>query len=677
MHTQCLQTGRFVCWAAACSLALAPWLSMPAAGQDPSAPAHRAAITIDAGKVEGSLQPTLYGQFLEFMFQCIKSGLHAELIRDRGFEEAPNVLGLPRHWEPYPDGRNNTSLGFAADETVSYPGRPNPESGQREHALRIDAHEGPKARQGIYQAGIPVRQDHDYDGSIWIKTSGYEGRVRVTLESQIEGDEPYAEASLDGIHGDWTAYRFRLHSRADDPLARLAILFAGHGRLWLDQLSLMPADAVDGVRRDVIQRIRALKPAFIRWPGGNVAQDYHWQWGVGPRDRRAVWKNLSWKNEPEPSDFGTDEYMNFCKNIGARPTLVVNIEGRGATVEEAAAWVEYCNAPATSKFGGMRAAHGHPEPYKVHYWELGNEIWGDWVRGHSDAETYARNYLRYQAAMQAVDPSIELIGCGDNNMNWNRTVLRLAGPHIDILALHHYYGLREMSGDPLNLMAHPLHFERFYREVGALIHEQVPSRPIKLAINEWGLAMPPEQAYSIDAALYAGRMMNVFERSGNLVAMSSVSDLVNGWTGGIIQASRHDVFVTSIYLVNKLYNEHLGKDRLTTEVQSPVFDTSLEGKSIAFLDATASRSADGKHVFLKAVNTDQRRRMPTLVTIKGASIGSRARVESILATKPGAYNHFATPEAITTRSAEVDAGDRFLIDLPPASVSVISLDVLP
>ena len=112
----------------------------------------------------------------------------------------------------------------------------------------------------------------------------------------------------------------------------------------------MPRDAVDGVRRDVFERVCALKPAFIRWPGGNVAQDYHWQWGVGPRDSRAVWTNLSWKNEMEPSDFGTDEYLRFCKNTGARPTIVINIEGRGATVAEAAAWVEYCNGLATSKF---------------------------------------------------------------------------------------------------------------------------------------------------------------------------------------------------------------------------------------------------------------------------------------------------------------------------------------
>ena len=168
-------------------------------------------------------------------------------------------------------------------------------------------------------------------------------------------------------------------------------------------------------------------------------------WGIGPRDERVTWTNLSWKNEPEPSDFGTDEFVMFARELGAEPSITVNVEGRGATAEEAAAWVEYCNGPATSKYGAMRAANGHPAPFGVKFWEVGNEIWGNWVRGHSDAETYARNYNRYAQAMRAVDPSIKLIAVGDNDMNWNRTVLREAGRNIDYLAIHHYYGRREIA----------------------------------------------------------------------------------------------------------------------------------------------------------------------------------------------------------------------------------------
>jgi alpha-N-arabinofuranosidase len=640
-----------------------------AAGAEP-----RASIRIDATKEAGELSPMLYGQFLEYMFQCIKGGLHAELIRNRSFEEPANVVGLSRYWEQYPDGRNDDfALHFAWDDSTSYPDRVNQDTGRRERSLRVDTFPGVITRHGVWQGGIPVDKGLEYEGYLWLKTTGYEGRIDVALEPEVEGRHGYAEASIEGIRDGWGQYAFKLRPSRTDPLARFAILFAGRGRVWVDQVSLIPANAPDGVRPDVFQRIADLKPAFIRWPGGNVAQDYHWLWGVGPRDQRTTWTNLSWRNEPEPSDFGTDEFLAFCRRLHTQPTLVVNVEGRGATPEEAAAWVEYCNGPASSKYGAMRAANGHPEPYGVTYWELGNEIWGDWVRGHSDAATYARNYLRYEKAMHAVDSSLRLIACGDNNLEWNRTVLREAGPRIDYLSIHHYYGTREMGGDPLNLIARPLHFERFYRSVGGMIRELVPGRPIRLVINEWGLSLPVEQEYSMDAALYAGRLMNVFERSGDLVAMTAVSDLVNGWPGGIIQAGRHGVFVSSTYLVNKLYATHLGSRRLQANVDGPAFDTTKEGRAVPVLDVTASRSADGKLLYIKAVNTDRQNPLETRISVSGATVDGHGRLESVRSSSPEAFNSFATPSAVTIETEEVAAGSDFTVVLPRGSASVITL----
>jgi len=236
--------------------------------------------------------------------------------------------------------------------------------------------------------------------------------------------------------------------------------------------------------------------------------------------------------------------VKLSRNVGAEPTITVNVEGRGATIDEAAAWVEYCNGSTATKFGALRAAHGYPQPFNVKLWEIGNEIWGSWVRGHSDAETYARNLSKYAAAMRKVDPAIKLIAVGDNDMDWNRTVLTKAGSHFDYLAIHHYYGRREIEGQLANLMARPLHYQKFYQDLARLIKETNPGRDIKLAINEWGLDLTVQQQYSTLSALYGARLLNVFERSAGLVAMSAISDLVNGWPGGIIQASRDDVFVS-------------------------------------------------------------------------------------------------------------------------------------
>jgi alpha-N-arabinofuranosidase len=509
---------------------------------------------------------------------------------------------------------------------------------------------------------MPIRQGVEYRGYVWMKTGTFTGTVSVALEADVDGGQVYDQSQIANVAGDWTRYSFALRPAASDSLARFAILFNGEGSVWIDQVSLIPGDAVDDVRADVFDRVKELHPAFIRWPGGNVAQDYHWQWGVGPRDTRPTWINLSWRNELEPGDFGTNEFIRFARNAGAEPSITVNVEGRGATVDEAAAWVEYCNGPSGSKYGAMRVRDGHPEPYRVKYWEIGNEIWGDWVRGHSDAETYARNLGRYVAAMRAVDPSIEVIAVGDNDMAWNRTVLQRAGVPFEYLAIHHYYGRRDMQGDLNKLTARPLYYERFYGEMETLLRQLPADRRPKLAINEWGLDLPESQQYSVLSAVYAARLMNVFERRSDLVAMSAVSDLVNGWPGGIIQAGRQGVFVTPIYLVNRLYASRLGAERLKATVDAPV-------------DAVASRSKDGKQIYLKAVNTDLEQGISLRIRVSGVAVSATAAVERVTADSVAAVNGFATPEAVRTTRESVPANGSFSLDLPRHSVAVVTLTV--
>ena len=534
-----------------------------------------ASVRIDATKVANRISPQLYGHFLEFMFEGIRFGLHAELLKNRGFEETASPSGLPRDWEREPNDRNDDrETTFARDADVAYAPQSTPfPADASAHALRLvikARYDGPR---GVRQGRIPARRNVAYHGSFWLKTPDYDGAVTLALGQDQEGGRTYASQVIPKVTADdaWHQYTFtpdaargRSARQAHDPVRRQGPALARSG-------VADAGDAVDGVRADVLERIKALKPAFIRWPGGNVAQDYHWQWGVGPRDRRPSWINKAWWNEREPGDFGSDEFIAFCRTIGAEPHLVVNVEGAGATPEEAAAWVEYMNGPPDSKYGAMRAANGHREPFNVKTWELGNEIWGDWVRGYSDAATYARNYLRYRDAMRAVDPSIRFIAVGRDRTDWNEQVLALAGRSIDLLSIHHYDGPTEQQ-DARMLMARPLHWETYYRELGQTIRARVPGADIKLIVNEWNTVLPMPRQHSMESALYAARLMNVFERSGDVVAMSAVSDLVNGWPGGIIQAGRHGVHVTPTYRVGQLYNEHLGAERLEAAVESPTFD---------------------------------------------------------------------------------------------------------
>ena len=651
-------------WVPVLLVSLAP---ARAAGEEPLA----ASVAVDAGRVEAEVSRLLYGQFIEFMFEGIKFGLDAELVRDRGFEEPPSSIGLPVSWERDPDSRNDDyALKLAWDAAVAYPAPTRERPG---HALRVEVSADDRVRRGIRQGRIPLRAGVEYRGSVWLRAKDFRGTVVVALEADRTGGARYAAAEL-AVRGDgWRRYPFTLRPGKADPLAKLAVLVRGKGTLWIDQISLRPGDEVGGVRADVLAKIRPLAPAFFRWPGGNVAQDYHWMWGVGPRDQRFAWRNKAWGDELEPSDFGTDEYLAFCRRLGAVPTLTVNVEGAGATAAEAAAWVEYVNGPATSRYGRMRARNGRAAPYRVRWWEVGNEIWGSWVRGHSDARTYADNLVRYVRAMKKVDPSIKIIAVGDNEMKWNQTVLSVAGKSIDVLAIHHYYGSNDIGGDRGNLLARPLFFERFYKEVDALARK-LTGRRIPLAINEWGV-LTPERWYSLEAALYGARLMNVFERTSELVHMSAVSDLVNGWPGGIIQASRHGLFVTPTWHVARMWASHRGAVRIASAVTSPTHDTSKEGKGVPYLDAVATRAARrGGAIYLKLVNTHPTRALRTAITVKGAAPHARATLETLTGPSIDTVVGWEDPDAVSVTRSQIAAGAGFTIELPARSASVVTLE---
>jgi alpha-N-arabinofuranosidase len=231
-----------------------------------------------------------------------------------------------------------------------------------------------------------------------------------------------------------------------------------------------------------------------------------------------------------------------------------------------------------------------------------------------------------------------------------------------------------MDGDARNLMARPLYYERFYREVGTLIDEEARGRPIRLSINEWGLDLPETRQHSMEAALYGARLMQVFERSPR-VAMSAESDLVNGWPGGIIQASRDRLFVTPLYHVNQLYNAHRGRDRLKVAVEGPTFDTSKEGTAVPVLDAVASRSADGSDIYVKVVNTSPTSALDTEIDLRGVGVRPEGEWHVLTAPSLETHNSFVTPDAVRPRREVLKAGPRFRVALPPRSVSVIVLRI--
>jgi hypothetical protein len=531
----------------------------------PAPSGDTARIVIDAAQVEGRIDDRLYGQFLEFMYEGVKGGLAAELLRSRGFEEAPNAIGLSRDWERYPDDRiDDYGLSFVWDDTIALPVSLDAlDEKPVLHSLRVDAGGGIVERHGIYQARLPLRAGIAYQGSLWLKTTGYEGPVVIALEEDVAGGRTYAEAEVRDIQGDWKQYAFVLRPDRADTHARLAILLPGEGTA-VGRPGVAPArrrrGRSSGRRRGA--RRRLCVPAFLRWPGGNVAQDYHWRWGVGPRDRRPLWTNLAWKNEREPGDIGTDEFVALCGASGAEPSITVNVEGRGGDggggrglgrVLQRAGDVEATERCARPTATRSRCASS-----------TGRSATRSGATGCADTPTPRPTRAMPSAIarpMRAADPIIELIATGDNDMSWNRAVLRAAAPSSTTWPSTTTTGRKEMDGDARNLMARPLYYERSIgRSVSSSTRRLRPPDP--LSINEWGLDLPETRQHSMEAALYGARLMNVFERSSPLVAMTAESDLVNGWPGGIIQAGRDRLFVTPTYHVNQLYNAHRGRDRL-------------------------------------------------------------------------------------------------------------------
>ena len=677
--------------------------------------AVEATIRIDAAERLNPIGDLLYGQFAEFMFEDIKQGLWAELLVNRSFEDPAPPPAASHYWERYPDTRNHPNGFLMGGEAHGVSEQGYPLSFENRAQVLINLL--PEQRgHGIYQARIPLRAGVTYRGSVWLRATGarrgesgietadgFPGTVSVSLEEDRSGGEVYATRDIGGIPADWTRFEFDLPVGKSDPSARFALRIFGVGALWIDQASLMPGDAVGDVRPDVLERVRALQPAFVRWPGGNVAQDYHWEWGVGPRDERPVWVNMSWDNDPEPSDFGTIEYLEFCRSIGAEPNIVVNVEGRGATIveaaklraegkdvrtasrpataAEAAAWVEYVNGAPDSTYGALRVRDGYPDRFGVRFWEIGNEIWGDWVRGHSDAVTYAANARRYIRAMKAVDPSIQIIAVGDEDLAWNRTVLHEIGNEIDLLAIHHY---RPKPADPPGLpalMARPLWYEGLYGRIRDLIEEVAPGRDIGIALNEWNTTFGSPRQHTMESALYGARLMNVFERQGDIIRMSAVSDLVNGWPGGVIQASRHDVFTTATYSVIEAYSRNRGDWRLKAEVECNLsYDTGDEdlGSNVPALDVTASVNEAATEVYIKAVNTSAERAIRATVEIAGVAdrLSGRASVTTITAPRLDTANSFSEPKRI--RPSETDAaisGSALTHEFPKHSVTVIRVPV--
>jgi alpha-N-arabinofuranosidase len=655
-----------------------------------------AAISVNADVRVGIINENIYGHFLEMTYQCFYGGLWAEMLKHRKFEaddgEGPQY-GVVKPW--YAVGRT-PNCHFMHDNTVFSCGS---------QSQKIVSREKPPHTSGVGQGGLVFEQSKSYEVRINLRQEGIQSPILVSLRGRAG---VYAGEQILLPTSDWTRHSFTLRPSRTDRDGHVTITFSGEGTLWLGSVSLMPEDHMSGFRRDVIEVVREIKPPNIRWPGGNFVSYYHWEDGIGDRDRRPPRPNYArsgvrgeeWEaNEQwEPNDVGTDEFLELCRLTGARPYMAVNA-GDG-TPEEAAHLVEYCNGAVSTEFGAKRRANGHPEPYNVRLWGIGNESYGNWQGGHVDEETYARRHRDIARAMRSVDPNIKIVAVGARSWfapHWNEALLGIAEPYVDFVSLHSYAKKYRSFVKKEELVCLPF-AEEFYYYIVASPHgveEQIAltaaelnskrksGSEIAIAFDEWNCWAYNAPEHSVDFAvrdgLYAAGMFHAFRRQSNVLKLANFSMLVNCLP--LIRVDRRGLFLNPQYLVFKMYMNHQGPALLRSSVECETFPApeyeagrpQAAGR-IPYLDASCTLSEDGSTLYMGIINRHDREDIKTEIAIEGwipRPKGKRIWLDG------GNYlteNTFDQPGNITIKEEALgDIKPTFTHTFPPHSVTVLEL----
>ncbi len=475
--------------------------------------------------------------------------------------------------------------------------------------------------------------------------------------------------------------------------------------IWVGEDS--PVPNIGGIRRALVEHMRRIKPSVVRWPGGCFADSYNWRDGIGPRDRRPRRTNF-WvvdkglRNAPDgpqkydPNAFGTNEFVRFCRLIGAQPYLAANL--RSASARDFYEWVEYCNAPAgRTTLSDERAAAGDAEPFGVRFWGVGNESWG--CGGNFTPEEYAMEFRRFTAWVPDYGLPLAFIGSGPSggDVDWTKRFLaRLTERDKGLLGLLYGWGMHYYCGtagqgqavdftedDWYALLAKANRMEPLILTQWAAMAESDPKHRVKLAVDEWGAwhragtEVDPTylfgQTSTMRDALVAALSLDTFNRHADKLAMANVAQLINNLHSLFL--ARGDKFtVTPNFHVFEMYAAHHGGQSLRTEFSVPAVggrpaaETALPGLS-------GSASLRGKTLVLTVVNPHARETVESEIAVRGASVAS-GQVRVLRADDIHAHNTFEAPRAVEPAGGTLKGGGPTILHrFPPASVTKLELQL--
>jgi alpha-L-arabinofuranosidase len=689
------------------------WLGCTAASlcqqTEPSVPT-RIQVTVNTQDTAAPISKYLYGGFIEEGGTLISRSLWSEMLDDRKFYFPINSKVTPE-----PAGRRRRPFGMplrkwrpvGPDEVVVMD-KEQPFVGNQSPRIALD----PSTPHGIQQTGIALVKGKKYAGRIYLRgTPG--SRVTVSL-IWGEGAGDRQTISLDSLAHEYKRFPLRFTAGADTDKGTFEITGTGSGDFHIGTVSLMPADNIDGFRPDTIALLRQMHAGMWRLPGGNFISDWSWYDSVGPIDKRPPMFDYAW-HAMQTNDVGLDEFMKLCKLIGVEPYITVNA-GFG-DAHSAGQEVQYLNGSVNTPMGAWRARNGHPEPYQVKYWDIGNEPYGSWQLGHTYLKYYVLKNNEFAKAMREADPSIVLLASGampdemtvegqarlihpsdpqahfGGSADWTGGLIKDCWGNFDGLTEHWYVrpGMRfdyehakslgpdapieggyvPVKETVLQWVRHPA--DRVHKkaeewaEYEKLFPEMVRKK-IFLSNDEYGYGFG-----GLKATLAGGMVLNEFFRHTDFLKMAAYTMAVS-----TISYDATDAVYNSKGLLYKMYHDHFG----TIPVQlignspqpAPMYPAygaqpkTSSGSPTYPLDMVAALTADRKYLTIAVVNaTDSDQKFHLNVT--GTRIAGRCTQWELTGSSLDAENRVGQPPQVEVKETLIGDAPRTI------SVAPISVDV--
>ena len=638
-----------------------------AASLSAQTPPPAPSIQLDLQTPGAKVSPTLYGLMTEEINYSYDGGLYGELVRNRTFQDNAQK---PAHWSPVL--AEGAAASLALDETQ-------PLNTALPTSLRLDitaasaGHRAGVANDGYW--GIPVRPATTYRASFYARTTaGFTGPLTVSIESD-DGATVYAKAEVSELTADWRQHTVTLTTEASAPTtkARLVITADRPGTVWLNLVSLFPPtykNRPNGNRPDIMELLADMKPAFLRFPGGNylegdtIATRFDWKKTLGDLATRpghmGCWSYRS------SDGLGVLEFLEWCEDLNMHPVLAVyagySLKGEHVPagpglepfVQDALDEIEYVTGDLSTKWGAQRAKDGHPAPFKFTYVEIGNEDWFD------KSGSYDGRYAQFYAAIKAKHPELQLIATA-----------KVKSIVPDLLDEHYYRSAGQMQDDAA-------HYDKYSRT------------GTKIFVGEWA-TREGAPTTNLNAALGDAAWMTGMERNSDVIVISCYAPLfvnVNPggmqWKSDLIGYDTLTSYGSPSYYAQKMFNTHLGDTVVpitatavptqTWQPSKPKNKPAPEPKQLPVLFSVATRDTAKGVVYLKIVNAGAASQTVT-IDLKGATtVAPQGTAVVLTSEKPTDTNTITDPMKVVPVTTPIDGVSKtFARTFAPYSITVLTL----